>query len=256
MMIMGGFAIGVLELAGFQRRIAWSTAIYTPHNQLIWYFTLKLCGWHIPLLNPGWFIYLFCFTVKWIWFQLYTYPGTIRLLPWIVVQNEHMDSDTNNGNISCYTTLSSKQKLSADRYPGCESPCLLLLAAFPPCVLVDREILAKLSDSQRFAIRERDAGERRTSVTSRLPEKCGWTRLCMCVYLSSPRAGRQCCPDVAIRDRFWRGKYLGLMTPPHKCLLVFVSSSFLHTISTCLRQKILDKEHSFCFLSPISRHGG
>lgn len=158
-------------------------------------------------------------------------------------------------NISCYTTLSSKQKLSVDRYPACESPCLLLLAAFPPCVLVDREILAKLSDSQRFAIMEKDTGERRISVTSRLPEKCGWTRLCMSVYLFLPRAGRQCYPDVAIRDRFWRGKYLGLI-PLHKSPLVFLLFSFIHTISTCLGRRILNQEHSFSFLIPISRHGG
>ena len=240
MMIMGGFAIGFLELAGSQRRIAWSTAIYNSAQSVDLIFHMEAMWLTYSFPNPGCFIYIFCFTAKWIWFQLYTYPGTLRLLPWIVVQNEHMDANT-----SCYTTLSSKQKLSADRYPACESPCLLLLAAFQPCVLVDREILAKLSDSQRFAIMEKDTGERRTSVTSRLPEKCDWTRLCMSVYLFLPRAGRQCYPDVAIRDRFWRGKYLGLI-PLHKSPLVFLLF-FTHIISTCLGRRILNQEHSFFF---------
>ena len=128
------------------------------HNQLIWYFTWKLCGWHIHFLTlVG--LFIFCFTAKWIWFQLHTCPGTIHFLPWIVAQSR-MDSDTNNSNAWCYTTFSPKQKFSVDRYPAFESPCLPLLAAFSPCASVDRETLARFPDLQRFAIMERDTGER------------------------------------------------------------------------------------------------
>lgn len=83
------------------------------------------------------------------------------------------------------------------RYPAYESASLLLLAAFSPCALVDRAILANLLDSHRIAITVRDTGERRNfnGIQAAKPVRLLSVMHVLRVYLSSPRAGRQCYPE-------------------------------------------------------------